>query len=144
MISGGVFGGESGRKSGGKRRHVGIKGKVIGSQGFVGARSGVIGAVSKFGLSFPVPLIKGIDKVLEISQAGRLANPGNLILEPIRQALVIVAGQGELVPSSAAGVAVEFESILDRFHGIIIAEGLESRHGIADWILRPEKAAELR
>jgi hypothetical protein len=126
------------------RREIRVRRRGIGSQKIVGARGGVTGVITELRLAFPIPLVKGIGKVLKTSQTSRLAYSGNVILESIRKAPIVVAGQGRLVPSSPAGMAVEFEGVAGSSSGILVLEGFERFDRVIDRIVRPKKAAEFR
>jgi len=66
---------------------------------------------TNLGLALPIALIQRSDELLERAQFGGLANACDLILETLQETFVILAGQGNFVPTCVVSMSVEFDRI---------------------------------
>jgi hypothetical protein len=86
-------------------------------------------------------LVQSGNEVLEIEEIRRLPDPGNLVLEAVRETFIVKADKGGVIPASAAGMAVKLEGVLQR---VLVAEGLESGRCIVDRVSGTKEALEFR
>ena len=74
------------------------------------------------------------------AQFGRLANVCDLILETLRETFVILAGQGNFVPTCAVSVSVEFDHVMGGFGVVLVLQGFKRVGSISYQVLWSEKA----
>jgi hypothetical protein len=95
-------------------------------------------------LAFPVALIQGSNKVLELKKSSRLSDLGNLVFEAVRETFVIKAGQSCLISTGTTRVSVEFQGVAHSLLGVLVPESLNCGHGIIDQITCTKEALEFR
>jgi len=79
---------------------------------------------------------------LEGNQCVGFPNPGELVLESIRQPLIELPVEGLVVPAGARRVSVEVEGVLHSLARILVPKVLDADGGFVDGVTRAKEATE--
>jgi len=91
-------------------------------------------------LVLPIALVQRSDELLERAQFGRLANARSLILETLWKTFVILAGQGNFIPTCAVSVSVEFDRVTGGLGVVLVLQGFKHVGSIGYQVPWSEKA----
>jgi len=80
--------------------------------------------------------------MLEGNQCFSFPNPGELILESIRQPLIELPVEGLVVPAGAQCVSVKVEGVFHSLACILIPKVLDVDSGFVDGVARAKEALE--
>ena len=95
-----------------------------------------------FGLTFPVSLVEDLHLVLEGNQCFGFPNPGELVLETIREPLIELPVEGLVVPTGVRRVLIEVEGVFHSLVRVLVSKVLDANSGFVDGVVRAEEATE--
>jgi hypothetical protein len=96
------------------------------------------------GLALPIALVQGSDEVLEWFKTSGLADPSDLIFQPVGKTFVVLASERLLVPTSAPTVVIEVHHIVGNLGRVLVPKHLKTIHGVGNGIMRTEKVPKFR
>ena len=80
--------------------------------------------------------------MLEGNQCLGLPNPGELVLESIREPLIELPVEGFVIPASARRIPIEVEGVFHSLACILVPKVFDADSGLVDRVARAEEAAE--
>ena len=80
------------------------------------------------------------DELLERAQFSGLVNACDLIFETLRETFVILAGQGNFVPTCVVSVSVEFDRVTGGLCVVLVLLGFKRVSSVSYWVPWSEKA----
>lgn len=114
---------------------------VLGLTGY-GSQLLLQGIMGVLLLVLPVPSIDALAEGVEAAEQIGFPNPGDLILDPVREAMIIVVPEGILAPPESCGDSIELHVVLRDPFGSLHGEVVEFCLGVRNWVVQTEVDAE--
>jgi len=91
---------------------------------------------------FPVSLVEDLHLMLEGNQRLVLPNPGELVLESIREPLIELPVEGFVIPAGAWHVLIEVKGVFHSLACVLVPKVFNADSGFVDGVVRAKEAVE--